>query len=199
MNRLFSLLIIIFLSGCFSQASQPMPPAYLVRLTSAGGSNLCTGFLVSQVKIILPSHCAPFIYWVSNQYGQLSRIEAVSVINEELDIAVAYSEDRLFFPFENIFGSVNITKPATIYGQCNIYWPHTPRVGNYFGQTKVYTIWGVESCSGDSGSPLIQNGLVIGMVLKVAPNEITLPGAFVNGEVLYALDSQFILDFLESE
>jgi len=200
MNRFYSFILVLILSGCvqFSQTSQVMPPAYLVRLTSFGGSNLCTGFLVSQVRIILPAHCAPFIYWVSNQYGQLSKISSVSTINSELDIAIANSEDRLYFPFENIFGKVNITQSSTIFGQCNLYWPHTPRVGTYFGKTQKHTIWGVDSCSGDSGSPLIQNGKVIGMVLKVAPNEITLPGTFVNGSVLYALDSEYILEFLEA-
>jgi len=198
MTRLFSILIfLLVLPSCrFSEASQPMPPAYLVRLTSAGGSNLCTGFLVNTNKIILPAHCASFIYWVSNQYGQLSKISSVSVINSEIDIAVAYSENNLYFPFEDILGSVNISQPVMVYGQCNVFWPHTPRVGNYFGKTEKYTIWGVESCSGDSGAPIIQNGKVIGMLVKVAPDKLTLPGAFAFGEVIYAVDSKFIIDFL---
>lgn len=181
-----------------------MPP-YLVLLTPALpiAEGQCTGIVVAPRQVLAPRHCVATVRRVVTVTGQEAWIGGV-VLSNEHDLALLTTESVLWVREFAEFARPELGKQATLYGFCPYMISHIARMGFYNGlvtqeiegwPTFDYGLWVMTKgkiCGGDSGSPLLQNGKVVGIV-SLANKDIYA------GKLAYAVPVDYALELINGE
>lgn len=167
------------LAGC--NAPLPPRPAYVVLLTTRYPSDLgrCGGVAVNATRVVTVAHCTPGRARVVALDGQEALITQMARWPDH-DLALLRITPPLRLSVYAEFGSPLLFVPAALYGACTHYATEAPRRLYYAAGVSISVaggpIWRYEdwwllpagianrACPGDSGSPIIQSGRVVGLV-----------------------------------
>jgi hypothetical protein len=173
--------MLFIVTGC---ASATMPP-FLVLITPVlpSGDGLCTGAVVSPTEIVTAGHCAKTAMRVVTVNGQEAWVRSAKISTEH-DVAVLTVDRVLWVSAFAEFANPALGVDTIIYGYCPYQVGYVARHAFYdglltlrvqSGGTWDYGVWILPSipgmsnkiCGGDSGSPLTQNGKVVGILAAV--------------------------------
>lgn len=175
---LLGVLLAMMLTSCVPSA--PVP-AYLALLTPMwpGIPGSCTGFVVSPREVMTAGHCAENQRIVTTT-GQVAWV-ASAYTSPDHDVAVLVTDRVLWVSDFAELGHPALGKSASLWGYCPFQVGYVERRAIYNGLVDA-TIQGMpertlgewifpvlpgvdnEVCPGDSGSPIVQGGKVVGIV-----------------------------------
>jgi hypothetical protein len=185
-------LIMLVLVGCVPLTT---PPPYVVLVTADDPRARCTGVLLDSLHVLTAAHCAAFVTSATSTLNQVVRVR-YALTDNSVDLAVLVLQEQLYATAYASVANVDVLAPAILYGQCPRFWPHIGRSAMYVAVDVLGNhIWRADGCSGDSGAPLVQNGKVVGVLLRVYKRDPTsFPWQFAEGQVVYSINPQVFLE-----
>lgn len=178
----------------------PAPPPYFVMIVDKDKPSLrCGGILIGPRDILTANHCfkMPGKDTIVTQYGG----EDTFVIAhrwKDADIALLHSNHDLFSPEYARIAPLDSSQPVIVFGACPRFFGHIPRAITFlydigedsFYRQAYYTYDSI--CGGDSGSPLTQDGYVVGIVAST----VTLSFTMTTVQIMYAIPPTVIMETL---
>lgn len=194
----YCLLLLFLLGGCIP--SQEQSPPYFVMIVDQEQPFLrCGGVLLNEREILTVEHCFRKAGkdTIVTQHGQQSGF-TISDKWTDADLILLHSNRDLFSESYAELDNPDPTKPALVFGACPRFFSHVPRsvlflfeVGEEDFSRQAYYTYG-SICGGDSGSPLLQNGKVVGLV----DSTVTMSFTLTTVQVMYTIPPKLIEDSL---
>ncbi len=190
------------LGGCY--APQGMPP-FLVLLTPTVPTpeGQCTGAVVSPREIVTAKHCVETVRRAVTVTGQEAWIASFDV-SQDHDIAILRTDRVLWVSAFADFANPELGMQATLYGYCPYIVSHVARHAFYNGLVTEqvedwpdydYGLWIVTKgkvCGGDSGTPVLQRGKVVG-IISLANKDVYA------GKLAYTVPTSFVREMLDED
>lgn len=179
-RHLAGLLIALWLlSGCAVPASMP-PFLALITPIIPGIPGGCSGAVVGPREVLTAKHCVDTAARVVTVYGQEAWVVDAR-LSPAHDVAILIVDRVLFVDKYAEFANPALNEPAYLFGYCPYQVSHVPRHAFYNGLVDVeiqgnplatYGEWILptlpstanEVCGGDSGTSVLQNGKVVGIL-----------------------------------
>lgn len=206
MKRLLPLLLLL-LAGCTSSLGVP---SYVVMLTnnyySMGPVTRCTGVLVDPQMVLTAAHCVEAVERAIMPDGQEAWVSGSELL-EQADVALLFLDSPIRASQYATIGHPKTGQIAQIFGTCPYFWSHQVRLALYSGMLSLQYEDGTwvdfdqwvsfdrqnAVCGGDSGGPIIQDGVVVGVTSAVESRN-----PFVAyGVTFYSAPSTLVNELLE--
>lgn len=194
----YYLFLILLLGGCIPNKEET-PPYFVMIVDQSQPFSRCGGVVFNERDVLTVEHC----FWkpgkdtIVTQTGEQSGF-TISNRWEDSDIILLRSNRELSLSKYAQLGRLDPSKPAFVFGACPLFFGHVSRsvlflfeVGkDNFSRQAYYAYSSI--CGGDSGSPILQNGNVIGLV----DSTVTLSMTLTTIQVMYSIPPRLIEESL---
>lgn len=198
---------LIILTACsFLNPNDLKMPEYFVKIIDRNGViGYCGGTVISPMYVLTAYHCATVLDTVVDQKGNMYHFQ-LQIGYRERDFAIVKLNRSLFLDDYPEFENTDENKMIALFGFCPMYFPSTPRIGFFIEHENIqiqpsyqtfsidhWYIINKDACLGDSGSPIIQNGKVVGIAIAT---DTTIP--FIpKGNHLYSTDYKDFINYVK--